>query len=52
MFGILINIILKNFLILYAQVIYRQFLTNKQAINIYQKLTEKLETLENKNEIR
>ena len=27
-------------------------ITNKQAINIYQKLTEKLETLENKNEIR
>ena len=27
-------------------------ITNKQAINIYQKLTEKLETLDNKNEIR
>ena len=27
-------------------------ITNKQAIDIYQKLTEKLETLENKNEIR
>lgn len=27
-------------------------IANKQAINIYQKLTEKLETLENKNEIR
>ena len=25
-------------------------ITNKQANNIYQKLTEKLETLENKNE--
>ena len=25
-------------------------ITNKQAIDIYQKLTEKLETLENKNE--
>ena len=27
-------------------------ITNKLASNIYQKLTEKLETLENKNEIR
>lgn len=27
-------------------------ITNKQANSIYQKLTEKLETLENKNEIR
>ena len=27
-------------------------ITNKQATSIYQKLTEKLETLENKNEIR
>ena len=25
-------------------------ITNKQALDIYQKLTEKLETLENKNE--
>lgn len=25
-------------------------ITNKQALNIYQKLTEKLETLENKND--
>ena len=27
-------------------------ITNKQATSIYQKLTEKLETLDNKNEIR
>ena len=27
-------------------------ITNKQANSIYQKLTEKLETLDNKNEIR
>jgi hypothetical protein len=27
-------------------------IANKQAIDIYQKLTKKLETLENKNEIR
>ena len=27
-------------------------ITNKQATSIYQKLTEKLETLESKNEIR
>ena len=27
-------------------------ITNKQATSIYQKLTDKLETLDNKNEIR
>lgn len=42
----------KNELELLIDTVSDMPITNKQATSIYQKLTEKLETLDNKNEIR
>ena len=42
----------KNELELLIDTVSDMPITNKQANSIYQKLTEKLETLDNKNEIR
>ena len=42
----------KNELELLIDTVSDMPITNKQATSIYQKLTDKLETLDNKNEIR